>query len=264
MPGPLDVAASMLVSHARLWGGTNAFRPARAQPLCPIELYEFEASPYCRLVREALTELDLDAMIYPCPSGGTRFMQKLVGLGGKKQRPYLVDPNTGRSMYESADIIEYLAETYGAKAAGTRGLRRRLAVASSYVATGARALSGSIRGFKARPSVAPEQPLELFSFEASPYARIVREVLSELEIPYLLRSFGKARWADIGPPSFRTTFFPNVPIEGRNRKRMYAETGRMQVPYLIDPNTRQALYESADIVAYLERTYATTCRRLCR
>jgi glutathione S-transferase len=30
----------------------------------------------------------------------------------------------------------------------------------------------------------------------------------------------------------------------------------MQVPYLIDPNTGQAMFESADIVAYLERTYA--------
>jgi glutathione S-transferase len=26
--------------------------------------------------------------------------------------PYLVDPNTGRSMFESADIVAYLNETY--------------------------------------------------------------------------------------------------------------------------------------------------------
>ncbi len=30
----------------------------------------------------------------------------------------------------------------------------------------------------------------------------------------------------------------------------------MQVPYLIDPNTDRALYESDDIVAYLEAQYA--------
>jgi glutathione S-transferase len=30
----------------------------------------------------------------------------------------------------------------------------------------------------------------------------------------------------------------------------------MQVPYLVDPNTGRAMFESADIVAYLERTYA--------
>ena len=41
----------------------------------------------------------------------------------------------------------------------------------------------------------------------------------------------------------------------RNRKRMIELTGRMQVPYLIDPNTGTAMYESADIVRYLRQTY---------
>ena len=30
----------------------------------------------------------------------------------------------------------------------------------------------------------------------------------------------------------------------------------MMVPYLADPNTQTELFESADIVAYLEATYA--------
>lgn len=34
--------------------------------------------------------------------------------------------------------------------------------------------------------------------------------------------------------------------------------GRMQVPYLADPNTGVETYEPDDIVAYLERTYART------
>jgi glutathione S-transferase len=29
------------------------------------------------------------------------------------QVPYLFDPNTGREMFESADIVAYLEETYG-------------------------------------------------------------------------------------------------------------------------------------------------------
>jgi glutathione S-transferase len=238
-----------------MWRGTTAFRPVSAQPARPLELYDLEASPYCRLVREALTELDLDAMIYPCPSGGTRFMSKLVELGGKKQRPFLVDPNTDRSTYESADIIEYLARTYGGKASGTRGLARRVAVATSFAATGARALGGAVRGYRARPSRAPGSPLELYSFESSPYSRLVREVLSELEIPYRLHQFGKSRWEEMGPPWVRTRFFPRAPVDGRHRKRMFEDTGRMQVPHLVDPNTKTALFESARIVAYLERTY---------
>lgn len=28
--------------------------------------------------------------------------------------PYLVDPNTGKAMFESADVVAYLDATYGA------------------------------------------------------------------------------------------------------------------------------------------------------
>ena len=42
----------------------------RRKPEKTLELYEAEYCPYCRHVREALTELDLDAMIYPIPKGG--------------------------------------------------------------------------------------------------------------------------------------------------------------------------------------------------
>jgi glutathione S-transferase len=31
--------------------------------------------------------------------------------------PYLADPNTGREMFESADIVTYLERTYGAPGA---------------------------------------------------------------------------------------------------------------------------------------------------
>jgi glutathione S-transferase len=53
-------------------------------------------------------------MIYPTPHGGKRFRPKVVNLGGKLQVPYLVDPNTGVAMFESAAIREYLLETYAA------------------------------------------------------------------------------------------------------------------------------------------------------
>lgn len=35
----------------------------------PLLLYEFEACPFCRKVREAITILDLDVIFYPCPRG---------------------------------------------------------------------------------------------------------------------------------------------------------------------------------------------------
>ena len=89
----LAITSSMLTSQLRGWAGTVAFRPAKRQPEQPLALYDMENCPYCRLVREALTELDLDAMIYPCPKGGTRFRPVMKALGGKHQFPFLVDPN---------------------------------------------------------------------------------------------------------------------------------------------------------------------------
>src|SRR5262249_56768586 len=78
------------------------------------------------------------------------------------------------------------------------------------------------------------QPLELWSFEASPFCRIAREALCTLELPYRLHNVGK------GSPS---------------REAFVERSGKMQVPFLVDPNTGAALFESADIVGYLERTY---------
>jgi len=250
MSNTLDALNSSLASTLRLWRGTNARVSAR-QPKKPLELYEFEACPYCRLVREALTELDLDALIRPTPHGGKRFRPTVEKLGGKQQFPFLVDPNTKQSMYESADIIDYLYQTYGGRPAPTR-LLRPLEVASSVLASVPRLRAGS----QARPSKAPKQPLELFSFESSPYSRRVRELLSELELPYLLRSTGKAQWQDLGPPGLRATLFPNLPVTGRTRTELLQRAGKVQVPYLVDPNTGEALFESDAINAYLLDTYA--------
>lgn len=244
----LNLISSTLASTARAWHGAMA-SPDSTQPEQLLELYEFEACPFCRMVRETLTELDIDALIRPCPKGGTRFRPQAESMGGKQQFPMLVDANTDDVLYESADIIAHLREQYG-HGARTRSART-LAMAGSLAASGLRRM----RGLRATDSQEPVQPLELYSFEASPYSRFVRETLSELEIPYILRNTGKALAADVGPPWVRTIFFPDTPVEGRNRKRMMAETGRLQVPYLIDPNTGTSMYESSDINDYLQRTY---------
>jgi glutathione S-transferase len=62
----------------------------------------------------------------------------------------------------------------------------------------------------------------------------VRETLSELELPYLLHNVAR------GSPS---------------RVAFVERSGKMMVPYLVDPNTGTEMFESADIVRYLERTY---------
>lgn len=254
MTHTLDVASSVVGTLLRGTRGGGVTGRARKQPERPLELYEFEASPYCRLVREVITELDLDVMVYPCPQGGERFRSVVKKLGGKQQYPFMVDPNTGTSLYESADIIRYLGETYEGRPKNPKGLRRNMAIGMGVSVVLARGIKG-LRGYKVRPSKAPAKPLELYSFEASPYSRLVREVLCELEIPYLLRSTGKGRFQDIGPAFVRDKWFKTPKGTTRNRKALEARTGHVQVPYLIDPNTGTEMYESADIIAYLKKTY---------
>mgnify|MGYP001263456559 FL=1 len=205
---------------------------AGARPAQPLVLYEFEACPYCRKVREALSALDLDVLVYPCPRGGPRFREQVRVRGGKAQFPYLVDPNTERALYESDDIVRYLYATYGAGPV-PRGLTLGpLTDVSSMIASAWRMGAGS----RYRPARPPALPLELWSFEASPYCRLAREALSSLELPYLLHNVAKG---------------------SAQRAAFVARAGKMQVPYLVDPNTGAAMFESADIVRYLESTYAS-------
>ena len=222
-----DVATSYVASLARAGGGlwTGRLGPRPAQP---IDVYEFEACPFCRKVREAITALDLTAQIYPCPKGGTRYRPEVERLGGRQMFPFMVDPNTGQQMYESDEIIRHLYARYGA---GSAPLSLRMGPVTTLSAAFASIPRG---GSKAQPSRPPEKPLELWSFEASPYCRLVREVLCELELPYVLHSVGK------GSPS---------------REAFIKQSGRMQVPYLVDPNADVALFESADIIAHLRKTY---------
>jgi len=246
----LDIAASVLASTLRQWRGTLA-RPGAAQPALMLELYDIENCPYCRLVREVLTELDLDALILPCPGGGQRFRPQARDIAGKAQFPLLVDRNTDTRMLESADIIAYLLREYADRSAPPSWLRA-IDLPSSMATNTVRPMAG----MRARPSHAPAQPLELFSFESSPYSRRVRELLCELELPYRLRNTGKAQWRDMGPPSLRAALFPQLPVSGRNRLELLERAGRVQVPWLFDPNTEVALFESADIRQYLLDTYA--------
>jgi glutathione S-transferase len=167
--------------------------------------------------------------------------------------PYLIDPNAGIGLSEPKDIIDYLADIYDALPVTTGGLLRQLDAGQRRLGqSGCVAIGGS----QARKSIAPQQPLELFSFESSPYSRLVREVLCELELPYLLRNAGKARWSDMGPPIVRDKLLKAPKDTGRNRKLLYERTGKVQFPYLIDPNTGAGMFESAAIVDYLETRYA--------
>jgi len=226
----LNVALAVGASVARAGSGARV-GALGARPERPLVLYEYEACPYCRKVREALSILDLGAEVRPCPRGGERFRPEVLARGGKAQFPYLVDPNGGVAMYESDDIVAHLFERYGAGRVPALLAPGPLNDATTSLASLLRPGLGAFR----RPAKAPEQPLELYSFEASPFCRIVRERLSSYEIPSRLHNVAK------GSPG---------------RDAFVARSGRMQVPYLVDPNVGVALFESADIVHHLDREYA--------
>ncbi|MCB9627469.1 MAG: glutathione S-transferase N-terminal domain-containing protein [Sandaracinaceae bacterium] len=202
------------------------------RPTERLVLYDFEACPYCRKVREALSELDLEVLVRPCPKGGQRFRPEAVARGGRAQFPYLVDPGAGAALYESEDIVRHLFARYGSGAVPLAFRVRPLPLlVSAFRPT---------RGLRAVPSRAPEQPLELYSFEASPYCRLVRERLCELELPYVLH---------------------NVAKRSPSRPDFVALSGRMMVPFLVDPNTGSRMFESADILGYLDARYGRAAMR---
>ena len=225
-----DVTSAYYSSGPRLLAGMRVGSLGK-RPEQLLELYEFEACPFCRKVREALSFLDLDAIIYPCPVGGPTFRTKIEIDTGKAQFPYLRDPNTGLGMHESNDIISYLFDHYGqgkppALYSGGPANMITLGMVSSLRA---------LKGLRYIPARKPDKMLELFGFEASPYCRIVKEVLCSLELPYILHNVAK------GSPS---------------RDAFVERSGKMMVPYLVDPNTGKEMFESADIKQYLLSTYA--------
>jgi glutathione S-transferase len=205
----------------------------RPEPARMLELYDFEGCPYCRKVREVLSELDLDYLEHPVAHGSPR-RTILAQLGGKTQVPYLIDPNTGTRLYESDEIIDYLNETYGGGQRAGWSLPTPSLVdnAVSFAASAARLGRGSRCRVAARRDTL--QPLTLYNMEGSPYCRKVREALSELDLETIVR---------------------NLPKGSPKRVELAQRGGKIQVPYLVDPNTGSEMYESDDIVAYLEQHY---------
>lgn len=91
-------------------------------------------------------------------------------------------------------------------------------------------------GGPGKPAVTPEKPLILYEFENCPFCRIAREAISVTGVPVEVRPCPKGG--------------------ARYRPRAIELGGKSMFPYLIDPNTDVAMYESADIARYVRETYA--------
>ena len=80
-----------------------------------ITLYRLQACPYCERVVRKLDEYGLDYRSrFVEPMHADRNVVKRIS--GKRTVPAIVDENTGLTMSESGNIVEYLAKTYGGEA----------------------------------------------------------------------------------------------------------------------------------------------------
>ncbi|KAK1264088.1 hypothetical protein QJS04_geneDACA016253 [Acorus gramineus] len=272
----LEVSTSSLSSLARFpWGSKSVIRTSRSEedarsaPL-HLQLYEFEACPFCRRVREAMTELDLSVegkpigaptvngkfvfihlikshqtgevlssahllrdstpKVYPCPKGSVRHREVVRRIGGKDQFPFLVDPNTGISMYESGDIVKYLFQQYAHGKNPSTGLLER---GDSHVI-----LIEELQELEIEKISTNTKKIKWKGrAKMAKFARIVREALCELELPYILHNVGEG--------SSKTEFLLQL-------------SGSRKVPYLIDPNTETQLGDYKKILSYLFETYSAS------
>jgi glutathione S-transferase len=210
--------------------------PRTKRPVKNLQLYEFEGCPFCKKVREAVTLLDLDVVFFPCPKDGPVYREKVKEMGGKYQFPYLVDPNFDVQLYESDDIIDYLFDTYAEPGEFVpKSLKNPATTITAALSLLPRFNSGTTYTAQSRVEKAkPTEPVVLWGYEASPFVKIVREKLNELEIPFLLKTCARG---------------------SIKRDELVQKTGTFQVPYFEDPNTAESLFESQDIIDYLDAIY---------
>ena len=240
----LEVATSGLASVSRLPFGVTvqpecAARPAERSPAKPIIVYEFEACPFCRRVRETATQLDLALVVKPCPKDAATHRDEAFALGNTSRTfPFLVDENTGVVMNESEDICRYLWREYGEESAFPEAIVTTTMI-TGWMPTLLRAGRGMTRYANADVNAATRtkvtQPkVTLYNYEGNQFARLAREALCELEVPYVLANAGKG---------------------SARRDALRAIDADASVPYLVDENTGVSLGESEKIVKYLFETY---------
>lgn len=218
----LHLITSRLASKIRL---NNALAVApRSSPPLPHDLilYEYEASPWCRLVREYLTILDLDADIRPCPrqtlflegafDSSSRFRPEAMKYFKDATRsddltfPLLVDQTNKNDdpvmVCQSYEILQHLWDQYGQSVLPTRRHRPDQRVNAAAIPFPVKFLSLAAPSYL-RPfptsgllqtkstTAIMDETLRLYQAEGCHESRLVREVLCTLELPYKSISAGK-------------------------------------------------------------------------
>jgi glutaredoxin len=252
VPNAFDTLASGLASICRLPKGVTISSEIIPKPeVRLLKLYDIENSRACRSVRECITEFDLVVeKVIPVAenSRATRDMDFGDSLPPGRKIPCLVASLPGgqeQTISGESEIINFfndcvdVQENKEKESSLVEEAVEILLTAGSYTAGVLRSGRGCLVSpvVTASPRVKrPKEPLVLYSYEGNQFCRLVREVLTELDIVYELRSAGK------GSP--------------RRVELAKISGGSTQCPYLVDPNTGKSMPESADIVSYLYEEYA--------
>lgn len=260
IPPIIDQATHRLASMVRLRNGSVFARRHNPDPPKPnLTLYEYEASPYCRRVRETLCVLELTALIKPCPretlrlegafSAVARYKPEVLANGGRLLFPFLIDETAGVRLNESEAIVDHLWRTYGgdviqrpasdtwlnsmANDCGTLTSRSNSNQASASMLRRAidfalLALPSMLRpwpsaGLMSSASKRADQPLILHGTEHCEGSRAVRERLCEFQLCYL-----------------------HIPCETHPNRPL---------PHLEDPSTGFRAFGATKSIRYLEETY---------
>ena len=256
--------ASLILRGGRgVIGTANPMQPEKS-----LIIYEHEACPYSRRVREVMTLLNLDYESRPSPHKGHVYRDELEQLAGKTQVPFLIDENfakdeEGNQILDSQAIIDHLFANYSEKGFTPDKYQRQSKKDNASIVNKVASVASMMRGVRAvhpKKNLArgkPKQPLHLYGFEASPFCRLVRETLSELEVGYINHNVAREQIQDIGAFGFHLSLGEYKPIKGGKRDRLIKEEikGELLFPYLVDPNTNAQMYESRDIIDYLEYNY---------
>ena len=235
VPNSLDTLTSGLASIARIKYGVSVSPegisngPVAAKASVK-KLYDIEHDRECRRVRERITELDLvvENVIPSCENSRARVATAptmVVEIEGKE-----------KTLEGSSAILAFFDNEFELESIpAEQSVDELLSYFPGILRAGrgtnvCGAASSSLNVYR------PEKPLVLYSYEGNQFCRLVREVLTELDIVYELRSAGKG--------SLR-------------REELASITGgSSQCPYLIDPNTDIKMPESKDIIVYLYKQYA--------
>jgi hypothetical protein len=201
------------------------------RPSGPLVLFHRTDSGECKRVREALSILDIDVMVYPIPDGGPRWTS-VEGFEQGMEGPVLVDSTHGVTLRGADTIVEHLFTMYSnpTKIPWILGSN---AVSDFLLHSALKMRAGKGSMYRGNGMV-PEKPLVFWAYEASPFCAVVQEVLCELAIPHVIK---------------------NVARGSAKRSILYGDVGHFQAPFLEDPNQNVCMFESAAIIEHLLSNY---------